>query len=265
MPVFNLGENCDLTYKYEYLGNNIELLNSILGGDHYLSAKIVEAKNPMLIIGQDALSREDGLHILKVAANIAEKFNVVRVGGLDVGFIHEKGIDYLLNNSEVLYLLGADELEFNKIKASFVIYQGHHGDKGAHYADVILPGASYSEKDAIYVNTEGRAQKGYEIVSPPGIAKKDVDILFALAEKLGVNLEIKNLTQVREELAKINHSFGNLWHVTPEKWRVIECADGKFSSAPFEHKICNFYMTDPISRASKTMSKCRQHHDKYSV
>src|SRR5690606_14680168 len=189
------------------------------------------AERPMLILGMGALARPDGAAVLATARAIAERtgmvkdgwngFNVLhtaaaRVGGLELGFLPGAGgrdIEGIYQGCEdgtieVLYLLGADELKLGRLgeagKGPFVIYQGHHGDAGAHRADVVLPGAAYTEKNATYVNTEGRVQLARMAAFPPGEAREDWTILRALSEALGKSLPYDNLGQVRQRLIEVN-------------------------------------------------------------
>ena len=274
-----IGEAVDLSYAYEHLGGGAETLEQIADGSHAFAKVLKNAKNPMLIIGQGALMRPDGAAILSLARTLAENvdmvrddwngFNVLhtaaaRVGGLDLGFTPgPKGRDVAAildaaaaGDMDVVYLLGADEIDVSKLDKAFVIYQGHHGDNGAHGADVILPGAAYTEKAATYVNTEGRVQHTNMAVFPPGDAREDWTIIRALSALTGHQLPYDNLAQVRQRMADLNPVFdggdglGAAWgdfgvQATPQA--------GGFASS-----VANFYMTDPISRASETMAACTQ-------
>jgi NADH-quinone oxidoreductase subunit G len=188
-----------------------------------------------------------------------------RVAALDLGFVPGEGgrdLDGILDGAskgeiEVVYLLGADEFDTGKLGNAFVIYQGHHGDAGAHRADVILPGAAYTEKNATYVNTEGRAQMARLAVFPPGEAREDWKIVRALAETLGQKLPYDSLGQIRRRLAEAAEVFRAVDSVTPAKPAELK-AKGKIGDAPFVMPIENYYMTDTISRASPTMAKCTE-------
>src|SRR6266403_5571840 len=199
-----IGPALDLTFPVEMLGDGGDALNALATGDHPWAAVLRDAKNPMIVVGQGALARPDGARVLGAARRIAENsglvredwngFNVLhhaaaRVGGLDLGFVPGSGgrdVEGILagcksGDIEVLYLLGADEIDTGDLGAAFVIYQGHHGDRGARRADVVLPGAAYTEKDGTYVNTEGRVQLARRAVFPPGEAREDWKILRALS------------------------------------------------------------------------------------
>ena len=225
-----------------------------------------------------ALAREDGAAVLAAARELSEKLNAVRpdwngfavlhtaasrVGALDLGLVPgEGGLDVAgilagcaSKAIEAVYLLAADEIDTNKLGKAFVIYQGHHGDAGAHRADVILPGAAYTEKPGTYVNTEGRVQLGQRASYPPGDAREDWAILRALSERLGKALPYDTLDQVRARLVAVNKSFAALDQQAAGAWGAFGKA-GAMGDAPFVSPVANFYMTDPVSRASKTMADC---------
>lgn len=272
-----VGSKVDLSYKYDYLGSELSILQEILSGTHKVSAQLRNAKNPMLIIGSQVVSLEDGAGIITLAKMIAQKYNFIsdnwngfnilhvaaaRVGGLDIGFVPQKdgyNVSQILSNAangtiKLVYLLGADELDFSKLGDAFVIYQGHHGDKGAHKADVILPGCAYTEKNATYVNLEGRVQRTYRAVHAPGNAKLDYQIIIDLAEKLDKPLEYKTLAELRDKMVKIAPHFANVNNIMET---AFIAAENEFScnTKTIEYKDSSYYLTDPISRASVTMSK----------
>jgi NADH-quinone oxidoreductase subunit G len=268
-----VGEQADLTYPYKYLGADLAAF--------FANAQVPPgAKKPMIIVGMGALSRPDGAAILAAARAHAEQvgaitadwngFNVLhtaaaRVGGLDLGFApgaggkDTRGILEAAGKGEIeaVYLLGADEIDTAKLGKAFVIYQGHHGDRGAHRADVILPGAAYTEKDGTYVNTEGRVQRGLRAVFPPGDAREDWTILRALSEKLGKTLPYDNLGQVRARLSYVNPVFAQVDKVVKAEWKPFG-TPGQIAATPVSSPIKNYYMTDPISRASRTMAQCTE-------
>ena len=279
-PIAVLGPQADLTYPYEDLGCDPRLLRSLIAGEHPFAQVLREAERPMLILGMGALTRPDGAQILGAARQLAEAtgiagadqrwngFNVLhtaaaRVGGLDLGFVPKdwgKGLAGILEGTETgaiefVYLLGADELDTSRLGDAFVVYQGHHGDAGAHRADVILPGAAYTEKDATYVNTEGRAQRAFAASQPPGDAKPDWAILRALSETLGRTLPVNSLADVQRLLAGAHASFADIDALTPAPWGAFG-DDGPIDEAPLTSPIDNFYLTNPICRASVTMAQC---------
>jgi NADH-quinone oxidoreductase subunit G len=275
-----VGPKAALTYPYEHLGTGPETLNQIAGGQHAFLATLRDAKHPMLIVGMGALARPDGAAVLAAARQIAEAANLVRdgwngfnvlhtaagrVGALELGFVPGPGgrdLGGILAGAdrgevEIVYLLGADELETTRLGKAFVIYQGHHGDRGAHRADVILPGAAYTEKHGTYVNTEGRVQRGLPATFPPGDAREDWKILRALAEHLKLGLPYDSLAQLRARLPLASPVFGVLDRAQPGAWGEFGKV-GPMDPAPFVSPIADFYMTDPVSRASETMAKCSE-------
>ena len=155
---------------------------------------------------------------------------------------------------DLLFLLGADELDLAATDA-FVVYLGTHGDAGAHRADVILPGAAYTEKSGLYVNTEGRVQLARHAVFPPGDAREDWAIIRALSEALGKTLPYNNLRDVRAGLIAANPIFAHIDELVPAPWGAFG-KEGPIDPAPFVYPIADFYRTDPISRASPTMAAC---------
>lgn len=269
-----IGDNVDLTFGCDYLGDNADQLVAIAGGTHPFAEVLKSASKPMLILGQGALSREDGAAILELAKQIADKYGLVsedwngfnvlhtaaaRVGGLELGFVPgEGGMDtaaIVNGGAEVVYLLGADEIDTSKLSNSFVIYQGHNGDAGAQCADVILPGAAYTEKDGIYVNTEGRMQYGAKAVFAPGDAREDWTILRALSEVLGKTLPFDDLIQLRAKLAEVSPTFANPDEIQTASWENFG-TKGDITPSALMSPITNYYMTDPVSRVSKTMAEC---------
>jgi NADH-quinone oxidoreductase subunit G len=232
------------------------------------------AKAPAIIVGAGALARADGAAVLKAVAGAAKAFgmswNVLhsaasRVGGLDLGFLPGPGGKtagelVAKGGSDLLFLLGADEIDVSASKA-FKVYLGTHGDKGAHGADVILPGAAYTEKNGLYVNTEGRVQQGFRAVFPKGQAKEDWAILRALSERLGQTLPYDTLDQLRTKLFAEHPTFGRIDYVAgPAAAANLDLAalgaKGEVSDAPFESAVKQFHLTNPIARASVTMAEC---------
>jgi len=279
-PIGAIGAPADLTYDAETIGAGPDTLAEIVDGKHSFAKVLNRAKRPMLIVGMGALTRPDGAAVLAAARAIADAsgmvkggwngFNVLhnaaaRVGGLDLGFVpgrRGQDVEGILDAAgkgaiKTVYLLGADEIDMDRLGEAFVIYQGHHGDAGAHRADVILPGAAYTEKNATYVNTEGRAQHGQLAAFPPGEAREDWRILRALSEVLGKTLPFDTLDQVRAGLGQANPVFAKIDGVEAAPWGKFGRA-GKMTAAPFASPIANFYMTDPITRCSLIMAKCTE-------
>jgi NADH-quinone oxidoreductase subunit G len=282
-PIAVIGEQADLTYGYEYLGAGPDTLREVADGKHKFANVLRRAERPAIIIGQGALARGDGRAVLALAVKLAEAcgaigsewngFNVLhsaaaRVGGLDLCFLprSDGGLatkDIIAGAAkgdiDVVYLLGADEIDMKKLGDAFVIYQGTHGDAGAHRADVILPGAAYTEKSGTYVNTEGRVQASRRAVFPPGDAREDWAIVRALSETLGQTLPYNTLDQLR---AKLYDECPHL-AVTDEcpiadtgKLGELGSASGRLGTAAFCSSVRDFYLTNPIARASKVMSEC---------
>jgi NADH-quinone oxidoreductase subunit G len=197
----------------------------------------------------------NGFNMLHTAAG--------RVGGLDVGFVPGEGgrdVAGILDGAQageidLVWLHGADAIDTGRLGKAFVVYQGHHGDRGAHRADVILPGAAYTEKNATYVNTEGRVQLARMAVFPPGDAREDWKIARAFGERVGVKLPYDNLREVRRRLIEVNPRFADIDQLFEEEWGPFG-ADGPVDDAPFVSPVETFYMTCPISRASVTMAQC---------
>ena len=284
MGSFNVGvvgPAVDLTYPYEHLGDDPTVLAAIADGSHPFAKVLKNAARPMLIIGTGALSRPDGAQILAAAHAIADGcgmvlpdenwngFNVLhtaaaRVGGLDLGFVPgQDGRDVAgivsgagAGEIDMVYLLGADEIDTTGLGDAFVVYQGHHGDVGAARADVILPGAAYTEKNGVYVNTEGRVQIGRMAVTPPGEAREDWKIIRALSEAIGHTLPFDSLADVRARLVEANPNFTNVDHVEAAEWGAFGSAGDMDASNPLRSSVGNFYMTDAISRVSETMARC---------
>jgi NADH-quinone oxidoreductase subunit G len=268
----------DFAFSYEDLGDDPNVLDQILTGNHPFTKILCKAKNPMLIIGDAALTRKDGMALLALARAIAETYNMVtsqwngfnvlhskasRVGGLDLGFVPGKGglaardIQAAVEQGSIdtLFLLGEDDLDFTRLKNAFIIYQGHHGDAGAANADVILPGAAYTEKNATYINTEGRVQKTLIALAPPGAAKEDWKIIRALSDKLNHPLPYNTIEELQARMVQSNPIFATWDEVIPAKWGNFGKKD-KVLKQNWDAEAFNFYMRDVISRHSKTMAMC---------
>jgi NADH-quinone oxidoreductase subunit G len=266
-----IGEQGDLTYAYDYLGAGPQTLAGLAKSKSDFVKALKEAKAPAMVLGAGALARADGAAVAKAAAAVAKTFGMTwnvlhsaaaRVGGLDLGFVPGEGgktAGEMVKPGalDVLFLLGADEIELSASDA-FKVYLGTHGDAGAHNADVILPGAAYTEKDGIYVNTEGRVQLGYRAVFPKGEAREDWSILRALSDRLGAKLPYDSLAQLRAKLFADHPTFGRIDYVAPAG--AIDLAAiggaGELSDLGFASPIKAFHLTNPIARASVTMAEC---------
>jgi NADH-quinone oxidoreductase subunit G len=285
-PVGLIGEEADLTYAYDYLGAGPETLAKVADGSHSFLKKLEGAGRPILMVGQAALARTDGAAVLALAAKAAmtmgaikpgwNGFNILhhaaaRVGGLDIGFVpHDGGLDVegMLDAAsagklDVVYLLGADEIDMERLGNAFVIYQGSHGEQGAHRADVILPGAAYTEKSVIYVNTEGRPQMTARAVFPPGEAREDWKIIRALSGVLGKPLPFDSATELRAKLFEAHPHLALLDLVEPADSAAVERLAQKPARADkerFGHAIDDYYLTNPIARASAIMANLSALH-----
>jgi NADH-quinone oxidoreductase subunit G len=276
-----VGPALDLTFPVEMLGEGADALNPPPGSSIHPWAEILRgAKAPIIVLGQGALARPDGASVLGAARAIADNLGIVRpdwngfnvlhhaaarVGGIDLGFVPGPGgrdVAGILEGCrtgaiEVLYLLGADELDLSDTGSAFIVYQGHHGDRGAARADVVLPGAAYTEKDGTYVNTEGRVQLGRRAVFPPGEAREDWAILRALSGAVGRPLPFDSLPELRRRMHTAHPALIAIDVVLPAAWGSFG-ETGPVGPEPFRYPIVDFYRTDPISRASATMAQCSE-------
>ncbi|MBV8473887.1 MAG: NADH-quinone oxidoreductase subunit G [Hyphomicrobiales bacterium] len=266
-----VGEGADLTYTYNYLGAGPESLAA------FVNHPPANKTKPMLILGAGAVARPDGVAVLALAAKAALSLGVVkdgwngfnvlhsaasRVGGLDLGLTPgEGGLDALSMAKggalDVLFNLGADEIDIEP--GAFVVYIGTHGDKGAHRADVILPGAAYTEKTGTYVNTEGRPQFADRAIFPPGDAREDWAVLRALSDAIGAKLPYDSLSGLRAALAAAHPDLVKYDVVTPADPAALTALaglGGAVDKAPFASSVTDFYFTNPIARASRVMAEC---------
>jgi NADH-quinone oxidoreductase subunit G len=278
-----IGPAHDLTYAVDRIGTGPDSLTTLLDGTHPFADVLAKAEKPMIILGAGALIRPDGQAVLAAAWSLAVKHNMLtadwhgfnilhyaaaRVGALDIQFL--PGVagastqSMLTGALDILWLLGADEFDTAQIPAStFVIYQGHHGDAGAKRADLILPGAAYTEKDGTYVNTEGRVQQGFLATKPPGDAREDWKIICAAAAYLGHQLPFETMSALRSQLAAEYPVFNE-----NNGFRRLAGSDlgapagdpAALTATPFIPILPNYYQTDPISRASPTMAACVAAH-----
>ena len=286
LPVGLIGTEVDLTYPYDYLGGGPETLAKMADGSHAFAKTLQEAQKPMIVMGQAALARADGAAVLALAAKTAKQvgaiedgwngFNVLhtaaaRVAGLDLGFVPGKGgldVEAMLaaagkGDIDVVYLLGADEIDTDRLGDAFVIYQGSHGDRGAHRADVILPGAAYTEKGGTYVNTEGRAQLTARAIFPPGEAREDWTILRALSAVLGQALPFDSLQELRGKMYAAYPHLALLDLVEPADAASISKIAGQAAKPGkdrFGLTIEDYYLSNPVARASAIMASLSAMH-----
>ncbi len=276
-PIGVIGERPSLTYDYDYLGAGPDTLGDVASGRHPFTEIMKKAERPMVIMGQGTFARPDGAALAAFAAKAALHMGVVkdgwngfcvlhtaaaRVGGFDIGFVPAAGG---LRSAEmatygtldVTILLGADEIDI--APGAFVVYIGTHGDRNAHRADVVLPGAAYTEKSGLYVNTEGRPQMANRAAFPPGDAREDWAILRALSERLGQTLPYDSLAQLRAALFKAHPHLQHIDAIAPgsaDDVRKLAALTGATDKTPFHSPIDDFYLTNAIARASAVMAQC---------
>ncbi len=247
------GEQVDLTYDYMHMGSDRAALVDLVG-------RVTQKDNTLVIIGQGAINEADGEAVLSQAMAYATgagaKFMVLhtaaaRVGAMDVGAVTEGGLAAATEGAEVIYNLGADEVEI--AAGPFVIYQGSHGDRGANRADIILPGAAYTEENGLFVNTEGRPQLAFRAGFAPGEAKENWAILRALSAEVGQQLPWDSLAGLRAALVKAHPHLGRIDEVPENQWQPLELKLP--AKATFRNAIKDFYLTNPIARASAVMAE----------
>jgi NADH-quinone oxidoreductase subunit G len=280
-----VGEPVDLTYPYEHLGAGPATLSELSEGWEGFAKALADAKRPVVIVGQGAIARPDGPEVLALAARLAggaardDDWNGLavlhtaasRVGALDLGFVpHGDGLDAIgmiaaaaTKSLDVLFLLGADDLAMNALGETFVVYLGTHGDAGAHRANVILPGAAYTEKSGTYVNTEGRVQMAARAAFPPGEAREDWAVLRALSDTLGQRLPFDSLPELRARLYAAHPHFQRVDQIERGSLKTVQTLAGragKMAGDAFRNPIADFYLTNPIARASAVMAECSALH-----
>ncbi len=280
-PVGVVGDVGDLRYAYDQLGSGADTLKDLVSGKNKFAAQLKNAKKPMIIVGQGALNRSDSEAILGLLGALAKStgvfakdwngFNVLhtsasQVGGLDLGFVpgkDGKDTSAMLKDMDVLFVHGADELDMTKANG-FKVYIGSHGDVGAHHADVILPASTYTEKSGTYVNTEGRVQMSTRAAFAPGDAKEDWAIVRALSAHLGVTVGFDSLSELRSVLYSQFPHFARLDEVAEAGVDDVNAIakslgaskTGKVLGSPLISPIKDYFMTNPIARASKVMAEC---------
>ncbi|KAK2564856.1 NADH-ubiquinone oxidoreductase 75 kDa subunit [Acropora cervicornis] len=278
-----VGAKVDLTYSYEHVGETASALKDLLSGGHAFSKVLANAERPMILVGNTVLQGQDGAAIHQVVADMSSRLkksskvdkewkvlNILhrvasQVAALDIGY--KPGVSNMSEKPKLLFLLGADAGLVKREdlpEDCFIVYQGHHGDHGAHLADVIFPGAAYTEKTATYVNTEGRAQQTRRAVTPPVYARDDWKIIRALSEISGNTLPYDNLDEIRRRLSEVSPNLtrygdveeANFFSLALGLMQSSQAQLGKTSLKPSILELQDFYMTDSISRASQTMAKC---------
>jgi NADH-quinone oxidoreductase subunit G len=252
-----VGEAVDLTYEYAHVGTDRVALEKL--ASQAISDE-TKAKPTLVIVGQGAINEADGDAVLAHAMRLAENSNskllilhtaASRVGAMDVGAVTEGGLAAATEGAEVIYNLGADEVEI--AAGPFVIYQGSHGDRGANRADIILPCAAWTEENGLFVNTEGRPQLAFRAGFAPGEAKENWAILRALSAELGATLPWDSLAGLRAAIVKAHPHLGRIDEVAENAWTPLPAKAP--AKATFRNVIKDFYLTNPIARASSVMAE----------
>ena len=277
-PIGLIGEKVDLKYPYKHLGSSSLDIEKLKNKNNEFSLKLLNAQKPMIIVGMGAVTNDNGSVILNELRELAEYLGVVkkewngfnilqtsagRTGALDIGFIpSKKGLNakQIFSKGDegdlsFIWLMGVDNKDVLKLKKPFVVYQGHHGDVGAHIADVILPGAAYTEKSATYVNMEGRPQLAKQATFPPGDAKEDWKIIRAFSDYVKNKLPFDDLESLRNNLYDEFPHLGDIDEIKKARWSKFG-TKGKIDNIELKSSIKNFYNTCSISRTSETMATC---------
>ena len=282
--IFSIGQEAELSYPCKFLKDNPNILIDTINKKNLLSKKLSKAKKPMIIFGENIFVRKDSKQILYYIYKLCKIFSVVqkknneiiwnglnclnyaasRVGALDLKFFPKNNkfnLDKLYSLSmkkklDMIYLLGVDQIDVKKLQNSFLIYQGHHGNFGAEYCDVVLPGSAYSEKNATYVNTEGKVQTTFKACNPPGLAKEDWKIIVSIGKKLKKNFNYYDIYDVRKRLIKENNKVFSSKKEKIKNEFVKFGSQGKLLNEEFNLPIQDFYLTDAITKSSKVMNQC---------
>ena len=264
--VFSIGDPGELHYKYKVIGNNLTILDDIIYGNITESKTLKESKKPMIIIGESALKSEISNNVISSVKSILKNIN--KLNGFNILHQSASNVGSLLlglqtnnvkkvYNSDVLYLLNADEVILNKKNNQFIIYQGTHGGENSQFADVILPGAAYSEKDGSFVNLEGRVQRSYKASYPPGYAKEDWEIFFEISKKRGVDLGINSFEDLRNEMIEEYSILGNYDHLPSIDYEKINYSNHVKKDFKIDIDKIDYFQTNIIARSSKTMKECK--------
>ena len=264
--VFSIGDPGELHYNYKVIGNNISILDDLINGNISESKILKEAKNPAIIIGESILKPEVALSITNSVKSLLKNinkldgFNILHqsassVGNLILG-LQSNEIEKIYS-SEVLYLLNADEIDPKKLKNKFVIYQGTHGGESSQIADVVLPGAAYSEKNGSFVNLEGRVQKSFKASYPPGFAKEDWEIFLEISNYKNINLGFDSFESLRELMLKEHSRLGNYDQLPETDLDTIKIDRHVKKDFKVDIDLIDYYQSNIIARASTTMSECK--------
>ena len=276
--IYSLGNPGELNYKYEIIGNNTQTINEFINNESQFSKKFLEAKKPMIIIGESALEHKSGEYIFESIKKyliknnfINEEWNALNilnqnassVGCIDLGLTNSNNENNFLffdklekKEFKLLYLLGSDNLEFTKSN-EFIVYQGSHGDRGAEMADVVLPSPAYTEQNGMFVNLEGRVQECRKASYPPGEAKEDWEIFNLILKKLGITNILKNKTHLKDDCLKLISNFSEIDQLPKINLQKMKTKKYEFIKEEVSINQIDYYFTNSISRASKTMAECR--------
>ena len=263
--IYSIGDPGDQTYKINILGDNLKILNEIENDKSIFSEKIKLSRNPIIIIGESVLNAKQGSYVLESTKRILKKFNAL--SGLNI--LHQKAssvgalmlqafnLNEDVTKNEILYLIGADEIEIDK-KDKFIIYQGSHASKNTKIADVVLPGAAYTEKDGLYVNLEGRVQSAFKATFPPGNAKEDWKIIRALSDVLNKPLKFNTIEQLRDKIFSLYPSLSNIDQLPAIDYANINIDKSTETlNSKVSYNFIDYYQSNEIARSSKTMNECK--------
>ena len=279
IPIFSIGDPGDLTYEYTKIGNKTDDLKDIINEKGEFYNKLSSAKKPIIIIGESALELKSGKFILEELKNFLIKKNLITkewnalnflpqnastVGLIDLKILskeQEKESSFFKklkdNKFKLIYLLGSDNLELKK-NQEFIIYQGSHGDKGAEIADLVLPSAAYTEQNGLYENLEGRVQECKKASYPIGEALEDWKIFNLIIKKTGMSHDLLNFEKLRKDVLNLIPNFTKLNDLPSFNESKLNQNKSDFFSEPIDIKEIDYFYSNSISRASKTMSECRQ-------
>ena len=283
IPIFSIGDPGDLTYEYKVIGNKTDDIKQLVNKESEISKKILSSKKPIIIIGESALELQSGKYIFEELKNfllnnnfINEEWNALNIlvqNAATVGLLDLKLLSYTNDNNFIffdklnsskfkfLYLLGSDNLQFKK-NNEFIVYQGSHGDRGAEMADVILPSAAYTEQNGLYSNLEGRVQECKKASYPIGESMEDWKIFNLILKKLGKIDNLNNFEKLRTESINSVINFSTIDNLPKRTIKKSEKINSDFINEEIFIKKLDYYFSNSISRASKTMSECRQINEK---
>ena len=286
VEVYSIGHPGELTYPFKSFNGSTSLIKAISEGKHEIYDKLKNAKQPIVILGESALAGVSGKYVFEKIKEVLFKLNHInkdwnafniltqnasRVGAIDLGLYSISDEDNFkffnkLNNGKFkfIYLLGADDIKINK-KNEFIVYQGSHGDRGAEIADIVLPGAAYTEKDGLFINLEGRLQKAFKASYPPGQAKEDWIILKEIASQLGKPININNHSEVEKNILSEIKLFTDFNELPSENLNFNNPKKTNFVDENIKINQIDYYYTNPISRSSKIMAECRTNKAKFKM